>query len=93
MPEGYRHLTYPERCQIHALMESGLSGGAIARQLGRSPSSVPRGIRRNGGARGYRHAQAQRRSEARRSAASSVPSRMTPEPVALVEGRLVRGLL
>ena len=91
MPEGQRHLTHTGRCQIHALMESGLSGGAIARQLGRSPSSVPRGIRRNGGARGQRHAQAQRRSEARRRAAPSVPSRMTPEPVALVEGRLVRG--
>ncbi len=91
MPEGQRHLTYPERCQIHALMESGLSGGTIARQLGRSPSSVPRGIRRNGGARGQRQARAQRRSEARRRAAPSVPSRMTPEPVALVEGRLVRG--
>ncbi len=91
MPEGQRHLTHPERCQIHALMESGLSGGAIARQLGRSPSSVPRGIRRNGGARGQRHAQAQRLAEGRRSAAPSVPSRMTPEPVALVEGRLVRG--
>ncbi len=91
MPEGQRHLTHPERCQIHALMESGLSGGAIARQLGRSPSSVPREIRRNGGARGYRHAQAQRLAEGRRSAASSVPRKMTPEPVALVEGRLVRG--
>ncbi len=91
MPEGQRHLTYPERCQIHALMESGLSGGAIARQLGRSPSSVPRGIRRNGGARGYRHAQAQRLAEGRRSAASSVPRKMTPGLWALVEERLAEG--
>ncbi len=91
MPEGQRHLTHTGRSRIHALMESGLSGGAIARQLGRSPSSVPRGIRRNGGARGQRHARAQRRSEARRRAAASVPSRMTPEPVALVEGRLAEG--
>ena len=65
MPEGQRHLTHTGRSRIHALMESGLSGGAIARQPGRGPSSVPRGIRRNGGARGQRHAQAQRRSEAR----------------------------
>ena len=43
MPEGQRHLTYPERCQIHALMKSGLSAAAVARQLGRGPSSVPRG--------------------------------------------------
>ncbi len=31
MPKGYRHLTHTGRCQIHALMKSGLSGGAIAR--------------------------------------------------------------
>ncbi len=91
MPEGQRHLTHPGRSRIHALMKSGLSAAAVARQLGRGPSSVPRGIRRNGGARGQRRAQAQRRAEGRRSAAPSVPSRMTPEPVALVEGRLVRG--
>ncbi len=91
MPEGYRHLTHPERCQIHALMESGLSAAAVARQLGRSPSSVPREIRRNGGARGYRHAQAQRRAEARRRSASSVPRKMTPELWRMVEERLVRG--
>ncbi len=65
MPEGHRHLTHTGRCQIHALMKSGLSNAAVARQLGRSPSSVPREIRRNGGARGQRHAQAQRRAEAR----------------------------
>jgi len=35
MPKGYRHLTYGERCQIYALRKSGLSGAAIARQLGR----------------------------------------------------------
>ena len=56
MPEGQRHLTHPGRCRIHAMGKSGHSNGAIARQLGRSPSSVSRGIRRNGGARGYRHA-------------------------------------
>ncbi len=83
MPEGQRHLTHTGRSRIHALMKSGLSAAAVARQLGRSPSSVPRGIRRNGGARGYRHAQAQRLAEGRRSAASSVPRKMTPEPWAL----------
>ena len=34
MPEGYHHLTYEERCQIYALMQSGLSQAAIARRLG-----------------------------------------------------------
>ena len=91
MPEGQRHLTHTGRSRIHALMKSGLSGGAIARQPGRDRTTVWRGVRRNSGKRACRHAQAQRRAEARRRAAPSVPSRMTPEPVALVEGRLVRG--
>ncbi len=91
MPEGQRHLTHPGRCQIHSLMKSGLSGGAIARQLGRDRTTVWREVRRNPGKRACRHARAQRRAEARRCAASSVPSRMTPEPVALVEGRLAEG--
>ncbi len=91
MPEGQRHLTYAERCQIHALRESGISDAAIARQLGRDRTTVWREVRRNSGKRGYRHAQAQRLAEGRRSAAPSAPRKMTPEPVALVEGRLVRG--
>ncbi len=91
MPEGQRHLTHPGRCQIHALRKSGLSDGAIARQLGRDRTTVWREVRRNPGERACRHARAQRRSEARRRAAPSVPSRMTPEPVALVEGRLAEG--
>jgi len=36
MPEGYHHLTYEERCQIYALMQSGLSQAAIARPAWRS---------------------------------------------------------
>ena len=91
MPEGQRHLTYPERCQIHALRESGLSNGAIARQLGRDRTTVWREVRRNSGKRACRHVQAQRRAEGRRSAAPSVPGKMTPELWALVEGRLAQG--
>ena len=30
MPESYHHLTYEERCQIYALMQSGLSQAAAA---------------------------------------------------------------
>jgi len=40
MPKGYRHLTYAERCQIHALRKSGHSNAAIARQLGRDRTTV-----------------------------------------------------
>lgn len=91
MPKGYRHLTYEERCQISALKGSGRSNGEIARQLGRDPATVGREVRRNGGEGGYAHAEAQARAEARRSAASSVPGKMTPELWAQVEGRLREG--
>ncbi len=92
MPEGYRHLTHEERCQIGALKESGLSDGAIAARLGRDRSSVWRELRRNaGGGGGYSPGEAQGRAEARRSAASSVPRRMTPDRWAQVEGLLAEG--
>ena len=86
MPKGY-HLTCEERCQIHALEKSGRSVPAIATQLGRDRLTILREIRRSGGGRGYRHAQAQRKADARRSAASSAWSRMTPELWAMVEER------
>ena len=91
MPEGYRHLTYAERCQIHATGKSGHSNGAIARQLGRDRTTVWREVRRNSGKRGYRHGQAQGKAEGRRSAASSVPRRMTPDLWRMVEERLAEG--
>ena len=53
MPEGYRHLTHEERCQIGALKESGLSDGAIAARLGRDRTTVWRELRRNAGGGGY----------------------------------------
>ncbi len=91
MPEGYRHLTYEERCQIGALKESGLSDGAIAARLGRDRTSVWRELRRNGGGGGYSPGEAQGRAEARRGAASGVPRRMTPDRWARVEGLLAEG--
>ncbi len=91
MPKGYHHLTQEERCQICALRKSGLSEPAIARQLGRDRTTVWREVRRNGGGRGYRHRQAQGKASARRSAASSVARKMTPERWRLVEDRLADG--
>ena len=49
MPEGYHHLTYEERCQIYALMQSGEA--AIARQLGVHRSTMKRELDRNTGGR------------------------------------------
>ena len=92
MPKGYRHLTYEERCQIEALKKSGLSIGLIAKQMGRDRTTIYREIRRNSGKRGYRHKQAQEKTETRRRAASSVPWRFTPVRWAEVKKQLREGL-
>ena len=57
MPEGYLHLTCEQRCQIYALLQSGLEAH-IARQIGVDPSTISRELVRNTGARGYRFKQA-----------------------------------
>ncbi len=86
MPEGHRHLTHWERCQIGALKESGLSNEVIAARPGRDRSSVWRELRRNGGDSGYSPGEAQGRAEARRGAASGVPRKMALDRWAHVEG-------
>ncbi len=91
MPEGYRHLTFDERCQIYATGKSGLSNGAIARQLGRHPATISREIRRDGGGRGYRQGQAWRKATERRSEASSVPRKLTEGRWAKVVAKLEEG--
>src|ERR1700674_1946050 len=42
MPEGYLHLTYEQRCQIYALLQSGYSQAYIARQIGVDRSTISR---------------------------------------------------
>jgi len=64
---GYTQLTQEERYQIHALMKAGHSQAVIARQLGRSKSTISRELRRNCGLRGYRAGQAHRLAVARRA--------------------------
>ncbi len=91
MPESYHHLAESERCQIYALKKSGKSLRGIAKQLGRSASTISREIDRNSGGRGYRHQQAQNKASDRRSSASSVPRKMTSELWQMVEDRLQVG--
>ncbi len=79
MPEGYRHLTHEERCQIGALKESGLSDGEVAARPGRDRTTVWRERHQNGGDAGYSPGDAQGKAEVRRSSASSVPRKMTPK--------------
>jgi IS30 family transposase len=85
MPKGYKHLTYDQRCQIPALLKRKIPKGIIANDLGIHRSTLTREVKRNSGLRGYRHKQAQRRSEARRSNASGRSAlKMTPDLIAAV---------
>jgi IS30 family transposase len=62
-----RYLSQDERFEIADLHRAGLSIRAIARRLGRSPSTVSRELRRNGRKGGYRPFEAQRKAVARRA--------------------------
>lgn len=63
-----------ERVTLAALRQQGMSLRAIAGVLGRSPGSLSREVRRNGGPEGvYVSKPAQRAAEARKAAARAVP--------------------
>ena len=63
-----RYLSQDERIEIADLRQSGLSVRAIARQLGRAPSTISRELRRNAvTGRGYRPFDAHRRATVRRA--------------------------
>lgn len=64
---NYTHLTQEERYQIYALKKAGHKQNEIAILLERSPSTISRELDRNCGQRGYRPAQAHRKSIQRRA--------------------------
>jgi IS30 family transposase len=81
----YRQITSGERYAISALRRRGLSARQIARELGRSPSSISREIRRNScNDGGYRPFKASHRTRGRRSR-SRRNARITHETWAVVE--------
>jgi len=51
---AYQHLTQQERYQIYAYRKAGFCRSHIAAEIGRSPSTIGRELRRNHGRRGYR---------------------------------------
>jgi len=87
MTGTYQQLTYEQRCQISALKKSGCSQREIANVIGVSQPTVSRELTRNTGERGYRHRQAQDRTN-RRRAESARPSKMTPKMIAVIESKL-----
>ena len=58
-PDGHRYLRFEEREEIMRLQASGLGVRAIAREIGRHPSTVSRELKRAVGVRGYRAGMAQ----------------------------------
>ena len=86
----YTHLALEERFPIYKLRQDGCSCHRIARELGRSHSTVIREVNRNKGKRGYRYKQADELAKQRRSEASSVPRKMTEELWATVVSLLRR---
>ena len=61
----YKHLTVEERYQIDELRGEGFSKSAIAKQLGRSASTISREMRRNKGERLWRAHQAHEKAKNR----------------------------
>lgn len=87
MMRDYQQLTYEQRCQISALKKSGCGQRKIAETIGTTASTVSRELARNTGSRGYRHKQAQERTEQRRAEAS-VPTKMTSDMITVIESKL-----
>lgn len=84
---SYKQLTYEQRCQIYILKKSGMSQQAIADTIGVSQSAISRELKRNTGERGYRHHQAQQKSDERRAEAAKA-IKMTPDMIQLIESKL-----
>lgn len=87
MKRAYQQLTYDQRCQISVLNKRGCSQQEIGDAVCVSQSTVSRELARNTGARGYRHKQAQEKSEKRRKAACKA-TKMTTVMIAMIESKL-----
>jgi IS30 family transposase len=86
----YHHLTYEDRCQIYALMKSGISQSEIAKQLGVNRSTIARELRRNKGKNecDYDYEQAEKQAVERRKKASSLPIKMKSKTLEIVKQKL-----
>ena len=87
----YKHLSQNERYQIFCLMKEGLNCTEIAKNLGRSTSTISREIRRNKGGRGYRPKQADRLAQ-ERSVGSRNARRIEPDVLKAAFDRIAEQL-
>ncbi len=67
MPSVYKHLTQEQRYEIEIMHSNKVSLRNIASNLGVSPSTLSRELRRNKSERGYRHKQVQSKYQERNS--------------------------
>ena len=79
MPKSYKHLDLGKRAEIYALLQIGTKISDIAKHIGCHVSTVRRELSRNAGQKGYRYKQANSKATERRSAASRIPKKITPE--------------
>ena len=85
----YSHLSLDERYQIDFLLSSGLSQKEIAERLGVNPSTISRERARNSGAnRRYEAQKANKKSQERRTKASSNPHKIKGDLRLLIEAYL-----
>jgi transposase, IS30 family len=73
MSTRYKHIQLDERLAVSAMQMQGLSVRAIARTLGRCPSTISRELRRNADAHGYAALPAQSACLQRRALARPAP--------------------
>ncbi len=85
--ENHKQLIYEQRCQIHALKKTGISQTTIANIIGVSQPTISRELKRNTGLNGYRHQQAQRLTNQRRSRTHKA-LKMTPKLIQCLEEKL-----
>jgi transposase, IS30 family len=85
----YQQLTRDKRCQIYALVSTGITQKDIAEHIGVSPPTISRELKRNTGQRGYRYMQADRKAIERRHQASCRPKKMLPNLIKMIEEKLV----
>lgn len=87
MASGYQHVTREQRYMISALRHRGDSMRAIAAEVGVSPSTICRELKRNASKRGYRPKKAQQLAEQRQSYKKDCRT-FTSEVVAIVDAGL-----
>ena len=86
---SYTHLSADERLELYQLEQKQLSKRAIARHLGRSPSTICRELQRNQTAEGvYLPDTAQYKMQQRRQGAKTAFEQIPPATIAQVKARL-----